>query len=399
MNSSGSFNAGAERGTAPSPVLSAAAAGRGDRTLARGIDGFPDPGDFASLLVVKPSSLGDIIHALPAVALLAGAHPQLRVRWLVRPEFASLLRGLPMIHEVILFPRADFRGLRGAWRALRWTRTLRQSRAEGPELILDLQGLLRSGLLARARARRSAGDKVVGLSDAREGARWFHQWRLPVDPEAHAVRRQLAAVVALGARVPEDEFDLPWPVAGSRLPDWWPGRLGGEGAPFVVLHPYSRGHGKALDADSIGRLLDCLKGVEVVVVGQRPEERPLDSRERLTDASNRTSLPELAAILRLAHGVISVDSGPAHLAAALCPGRVVSIHSRAHPRVVGPWRADAQAWFGGVLAPMKDWLAADGGPVGDGGGRPPSNEELELIAKEAFGASMGVSARQPERPE
>ena len=386
MNSSGSFSPESEPGSpaqsAQSPLAGAAVEGAA-RLL--GIDLLPDPADFKSILVVKPSSLGDIVHAVPTVALLARAYPQLRLRWLVRPEFAPLLHGLPMIHELVLFPRAEFGGFGGIWRAIKWSRQLRQGREQGPEMILDLQGLLRSGLLSRARARRGSGDVVVGLSDAREGARWFHQHRVAVDSNAHAVARQLAAARALGAAVPDDEFDLSWPLAEAALPQWWPDCLRAERGNYVVLHPYSRGLGKALDQESIGQLMDALTGVTVVVVGQRPGVIGFECSDRVIDATNRTSLPELVAILRGAKGVISVDSGPAHLAAAVCPGRVISIHSRAHPRQVGPWRADAKAWFRGALAPMKGWLTSGGGVVEDGELRMPSQEELRRIAAGVLG--------------
>lgn len=340
----------------------------------------PDLSGFRSLLVVKPSSLGDIVHALPAVALLARAHPGLRLRWLVRPEFAGLLEGLPALEQAIAFPRARFRGPLGWCRAIAWAVRLRREQREDPELVLDLQGLARSALIARARCRRRRGDAVAGLTDAREGARFLHRLRIEIDADAHAVRRCLAAARALGAVVPEDDLDLPWPLPQGRLPDWWRSEPAvTDGAPYLVLHPFSRGHGKALSAAATDVLVQRLASQRVVIVGQRDQPAPPSSSDHVIDACNRTSLPELVAILRGAAGVISVDSGPAHLAAAVCPGPVISIHSRADPRKVGPWRADALAWHRGSLAPMRQWLNGKGPPV-SGGHRMPTPAELHALA-------------------
>lgn len=343
----------------------------------------PDPAAYRSLLVVKPSSLGDIVHALPAVTLLARAHPHLRLRWLVRPEFAPLLDGLPMLEQVIPFPRASFRGPVGWCRVPGWVRRLRREPREDPELVLDLQGLARSALISRGRCRRGRGDLVVGLSDAREGARWLHQRRLEVERDDHAVRRCLAAARALGAAVPEDDLNLPWLLPEGQLPDWWQTAPPvDDSTPYLVLHPFSRGHGKALSPAAIEVLVQRLSAHPLVIVGQRgPESHAGTGASHVIDATDRTSLTELIAILRGAAGVISVDSGPAHLAAAVCAGPVVSIHSRADPRQVGPWRADAVAWHRGVPAPMRQWLEGNGPPV-SGGHRMPTPAELQVLASE-----------------
>ena len=119
-----------------------------------------------SILIIKPSSLGDIVHTLPAVAFIRDAYPQADITWVINPEFAPLLRGNPTVDHVHLFPRSDFSGL-GAPRSFGpWAKTTRQLR---PDLALDFQGLLRSALIAKI----SGAKQIYGLSDSREGARFF----------------------------------------------------------------------------------------------------------------------------------------------------------------------------------------------------------------------------------
>ena len=115
------------------------------------------------ILIVKPSSLGDIVHTLPTVAAIKRHWPCAHLRWMVNPEWAPLLEGNPHVDEVVLFPRRDFRGLRGAMRIAPWARALRER--VNADLVLDFQGLLRSALISKL--CRADGGRIVGLSDAR----------------------------------------------------------------------------------------------------------------------------------------------------------------------------------------------------------------------------------------
>src|SRR5205823_11009058 len=99
-----------------------------------------------SILIIKPSSLGDIVHTIPAVALVRDAHPDTEITWVINSEFVSLLRGNPDVNRVYIFPRGEFRGLGAPKSLLPW---LRQTRRLRPDLALDFQGLLRSALIAK----------------------------------------------------------------------------------------------------------------------------------------------------------------------------------------------------------------------------------------------------------
>ncbi len=310
------------------------------------------------VLILKPSSLGDIVHTLPAAAALRAAFPSAHFTWMVNPEWAPLLQGNPHLDETLIFPRSDFRGPAGWVRFLRWRRDL--AKPYRPDLILDFQGLLRTALVARA----FRGVPVIGLSDAREGARLAQTRTVPVSPKSHAVERYLALAAATGASLAgRPVFHLP---PGDQPSDPIPS------APYVVLHPFSRGRGKSLPFESVaafGRAIDC----PVILVGRASRELP-SLPPNVTNLLNRTSLTELLWILRRADFVVSVDSGPMHLAAAVTD-QLLAVHTWSDPCQVGPYRPGSHVWKGGNFFPALDPLASSAPTV------IPSPDDATTIAR------------------
>lgn len=301
---------------------------------------------FQSALVVKPSSLGDIVHTLPAVHFLKRAVPGMKLRWLSNPEWRPLLEGNPDLQEVVTFPRKEFSGFVGLLKFFLWARRLNAADRELPEITLDFQGLLRSAIVSIARG----SDPVVGLSDAREGASSLYRVTVPVKRSAHAVDRYLALVRALGVPAPVDEVEFPLPQGiapeGVKLPP-----------NYIVLHPFSRGRGKSLASTCIQALCDCLAPRPIVIVGQSEQEETF-AGPHVTSLLNRTSLTELIWVLRHSHGCISVDSGPMHIAAAVQP-RTLGIHTWSDPRQVGPYPRTAIVWKAGRIAHRDEFTDAE----------------------------------------
>ena len=282
------------------------------------------------ILVIKPSSLGDVVHTLPAVALVKKHWPQARLSWLINPEWAPLLDGNPHVDEVVLFPRGQFRGVRGWARIPAWAKSIAARKAD---LVLDFQGLLRSALIARL----ACGGEIVGLSDAREGARHFYDRAADVRDRQHAVDRYLALVGALGI---DTSGPLEWP-----LPPGEPVAAVAEPG-FVLLHPFSRGSGKSLTIADVAEFCRAIAPLRVVIVGRADEN--LAPEPNAIDLLNHTSLHELIWLIRRAAFVVSVDSGPMHIAAALTP-KLVAIHTWSDPRKVGPYRPEAWVWKDATL--------------------------------------------------
>lgn len=302
--------------------------------------------EIGSILVIKPSSLGDVVHTLPAVALIKRRWPAARLRWLINAEWAPLLDGNPHVDEVVIFPRSEFRGIAGWGKIVPWAISLRRSAKS--DLVVDFQGLLRSALIARI----CGGEVIVGPSDAREGARFFYDETVDVSGHPHAVDRYLALATALGV---ESKDVLEWPLPFGAAP------VGFDAAQaFVLLHPYSRGSGKSLGPAEVRSFCAALAPMRVVVVGRGAAlSEPSDNA---IDLLNRTSLAELVWLIRRAAFVVSVDSGPMHIAAALT-ARLVAIHTWSDPRKVGPYDPNAWVWQQGVLCRVADLGRPREGPA------------------------------------
>jgi len=294
--------------------------------------------DPRSILIVKPSSLGDVVHTLPAVARVRRRWPDARIHWLVNPEWAPILAGNPDIDAVIEFPRKQFSGLPGWMRLRRW---IGQQRGRvQPDLTLDFQGLLRSAIVSRG-----FGGECWGTSDSRECARFLHRHVVPVPPRSepvHAVRRCLALVAAVGCDIAEP---LEWRIPGGTRPADCPSE-------FVLLHPFSRGPEKSLSAAEVATFCRDLAPTPVVIAGRNATS--ISPAPNIVNLLNRTDLTELCWLLRQARFVVSVDSGPAHIAAAVSPG-LLSIHTWSDPRKVGPFRPDAIVWKDGRIGKMEDF--------------------------------------------
>jgi ADP-heptose:LPS heptosyltransferase len=293
-------------------------------------------GNLKSILIIKPSSLGDIVHTLPAVALVRDAHPEAEITWVINPEFVPLLRGNPDVSHVYVFPRGEFRGLGAPKSLLPW---LRKTRTLRPDLVLDFQGLLRSALIAKI----SGAKEIYGMSDAREGSRWFYHRVAKVNRRAHAIERYLRLAECAGATVGK-LLRCPIPT-GDPLPRF------DEYPPFVLLHPFARGGGKSLSNGVIEKFCQAFAPTRVVIVGQLLGK--IDLPENCIDLTNQTSLLQLIQLIRKAHFVISVDSGPMHIAAAL-GDHLVSIHTWTDPRRVGPYNPNAWIWKHGELLRVHD---------------------------------------------
>jgi ADP-heptose:LPS heptosyltransferase len=265
------------------------------------------------------------------VALLRDANPEAEITWVINPEFAPLLRGNPDVNHVHFFPRGELRGLGVPQSLLPW---LKKTRTIQPDVALDFQGLLRSALIAKV----SGAKEIYGMSDGREGSRFFYDRVARVDRRGHAVNRYLKLAECAGGTICES---LRWPLpTGDPLPrfDDYP--------PFILLHPFARGGGKSLSNTVIEEFCRAFSPTRVVTVGQA--KRKIEPPENCIDLTNQTSLLQLIWLIRVARFVVSVDSGPMHIAAAV-NDRLLSIHTWTDPCRVGPYNPNAWIWKHGQL--------------------------------------------------
>jgi lipopolysaccharide heptosyltransferase II len=291
--------------------------------------------------LIKPSALGDIVNALPVLSALRERWPNAHLAWVVNQGLRGLLDGHPDLDLVIPFDRAGARlrglGARNFWRFLR---DLRRRRFD---LVIDLQGLLRSGIMTAA----TGAPIRVGRADAREGARRFYTHRVPPpSPGAHAVECLLPIARAFGAEINVPRFVLPINNDDRR---WARDTLAVVPRPRLVLNMGAKWPTKRWPPAhfaEIARRAASTFGAGLITVGA-PEDRPivdafhayLDNHPVL-DLCAQTTLPRLAAVAVESDLMLSNDTGPLHLAAA-AGARVVGIYTCTSPELNGPYSPTA----------------------------------------------------------
>lgn len=296
------------------------------------------------VLVIKPSSLGDVVSGLAVVPRLRRLLPGCRLEWLVNGEYAELVKAAG-VDEVIVFDRQSWRTWRGVLAGARnvWEVSRRVRRARY-DIVIDLQGLLRSAWFTWV----SGGERRIGFADAREGAWLAYKERVKVARrEMHAVDCCVAALRGLG-----DEGGQAW---------WeWPGlppveagvreKTGLTPQGYFVLVPGSRRVEKRWPVVSWGALAARLwhaYELPVVIIGN-DKERAL-AAEIAAVASHHGAAPgkiyllagalslvEVLGLSRMSKLVIGGDTGPLHAAVA-AGGRVVALMGPTDPERHGPY--------------------------------------------------------------
>jgi ADP-heptose:LPS heptosyltransferase len=281
------------------------------------------------LLVLKPSSLGDIVHGLQLLQAVKRQRPELHVTWVVRDRFAGLVHAAPFVDEVIHFRRRD------GWRGM--VHVLRDIRARRFDLVWDLQGLLRSGLMtAAARAPRK-----IGRADAREGSGLFYHERVApaaADAETHAIEVLLPFADTVGA-VPK--IDFPLALREDATFAWRDFFRGDERATFVIFTD-SRGAGKEWPRfDELTALIFAqIPDARVAWCAGKPAQPAVPvPAERFLNLTG-CPLDEMIALVRQRSVFIGNDSGPMHLSAA-SGNRVLAIFGPTSPRRFGPYPPDS----------------------------------------------------------
>ncbi len=286
-----------------------------------------DLSKLRSLLIVKMSSIGDVVHALPVAVALRRRYPHVHISWAAEDWTAPLLHGHPAIDRVVVFPTMRW-GRVGAL----WLRSLndavRSLRSETYDISVDLQGLMKSAavaLLSRAPVR-------IGVHEQREGAHLVSRGLPRASGRLHVVEDSLRCAELLGAPPTPVSFALPVQpeavtsiarrLAELRIP---------TDAPLIAINPSASVAWKTWPLRHWARVADALSAAgTVILIGgseQQSQHAALvrQATRPLHDLTGRTTLTELVALLDRCAIHIAPDTGSAHIAAAL--GRpVVSLY-------------------------------------------------------------------------
>lgn len=284
------------------------------------------------ILIIKPSSLGDIVHSLPFLNTVHKSFPESEIHWIVAKGFEGMLEDHPMIKKLWVIKKDEWKEINRLHHTVREMRVLyNELKEEGFSIVVDLQGLLRSGLIAKA----TNAPLRAGFKEAKEGSTLCYTDTVEGGRDIHAVDRYLKMAMFLGCDIADIRFPFP-PLPDTllvarqlSLPDR-----------YVVLVPGARKPANRWPAERFGRLAAMLP-VRAVVIGSRGDMRLAEavaghSKGNSVSIAGKTDLKGLISVIRGAGLVVSNDSGPMHIAAGLNVP-VVAVFGPANPARTGPY--------------------------------------------------------------
>ncbi len=286
------------------------------------------------ILIIKPSSLGDVIHALPFLKAVKDTFPDSQIDWVISKNLKGIIDDNPLINELITLDKDSWKNVKKLPETLSELSSLRKTlRSKHYNMAVDLQGLLRSGLIVFS----TPTTLKIGFEDAREGSRFFYDKKVPVNEAAHAVDKCLEAAKAIGAKVDKAEFPLHISSAAKDQIK----KLIGDLKEYIVIVPSARWISKRWPAEYFASLITKLP-IPCVISGNKEDIEILQNTTNLSigkiiDLCGKTDLKELTALLAGAKVVVTNDTGPMHIAAAL-DVPVVAIFGPTDPVKTGPYR-------------------------------------------------------------
>ena len=296
-------------------------------------------------LIIKPSSLGDVIHAFPAVTLLKKYRPDAKIDWVVAPAFADIVRLHPAVDQVILFRRKELGKIRTFFKAA--MELFHSIRKFHYTAVIDLQGLLRSGIIARL----AKNGTIVGPMKPKEKiARIFYRKPLDSGPASiHAVKRNIRLMAAfLGTdpeEIPDTEF-LKDAAAAEKIQQFTDFLPAGK---LIAVAPGARWPSKRWSVRYFQNTLTLLKQklpeCSFLILGT-PDESGIAEElckslpGSVLNLTGKTTVTELLEAIRTADVLFCNDSGPMHIAAALGTP-VTAMFAPTDPDRTGPFAKNA----------------------------------------------------------
>jgi len=294
------------------------------------------------VLILKPSSLGDVVQALPVLRLIKLHRPDSDVYWWVDSNLVPLLDGDPDLAGVIQFQRRGWAGranLLRLWQDLRWVR------GQSFDWVIDLQCLARSGAFAWL----ARGRLTVGLDEPREGARGFYdRVARRASFHTHAVDWYLEVLRSLNVPVHQN-FD--WLPVRRQVAEGIRRKWPVDERQWIVLQPGARWLNKRWPTGHFRKLMEQVAATDAnlgfAVLGGS-DDRPLaqailaQARVPALDLTGQLSLPEMVEWIRSCRLMVTNDTGPMHVAAALRKP-VVALFGPTEPARTGPYGQQGQA--------------------------------------------------------
>jgi heptosyltransferase-1 len=294
-------------------------------------------------LIVRLSSIGDIVHALPAVAALGEAFPHAEIHWAVESRYALVLEGNPYLHRVVKLDTLGWRRRLIAGATLREIgRSLRALRASRYDAALDFQGLWKSAMAVwLSRAHERIGFARPWLREPSAGMLYTQQ--ISPGDRKHVIEMNLALVEQLGAHGTRWQFPLPRTPEDDAYIEKQLAALGARD--FIIINPGGGWRSKCWPPESYAQLMTRLEGTlpdRILLTGSAGEENLIAGILQRAGSQRARYLPttlvQFIALARRARLFIGGDTGPLHLAAAVGTP-IVGIFGPTDPARNGPFAA------------------------------------------------------------
>ena len=342
--------------------------------------------EYQNILIIKMSSVGDVLHALPTAAAIRDRFPAARISWLVHPQFAAFVPEPPIIDEIIYFDKVAFKKMSWSekWHFVKEFRA--QLHAKHFDLVIDLQGLFKSGAVAFL----TGCANKIGYCEMREGSNLVSEPIVGEHAEDHVIERYLDVARYLGAEVRGVHFPLPdlsqersqiramLTAAGIKLVQQQKDIFGhivrgksrkatfpvlnAQGglvpSPYVVLAIGARWETKKWPQEHFAKLGRMLidDGYAVVLLGGKEDIRCgeivrelANFPKEMLDLTGKTTLRQAAALIDDSVFYVSADTGPLHIATAL-KKPLVALYGPTKPNRTGPY---GDRWATVIVSPME----------------------------------------------
>jgi heptosyltransferase-1 len=287
------------------------------------------------ILIIKPSSLGDVIHALPFLKAIKDTFPDSVIDWVISKSLKDILDGNPLINELIIIDKDSWKDLGNIRMTSRELINLKKGLKKSHyDMVIDLQGLLRSGIISLF----TSSSQKIGFADAREGSRYLYDRRVSVNGISHAVDKNLEVARAIGARIQNQKVEFPLFVDRETRENVKHLIRGID--EYIIIIPSARWHSKRWPEENFASLISRMP-IPCIIAGSKYDRAVAQriyelSQKRPVDLCGKTNLKKLSALISDARMVISGDTGPMHIAVAL-EVPVVTLFGPTDPQKTGPY--------------------------------------------------------------
>lgn len=299
-------------------------------------------GKNVNLLIVKLSAIGDVIHTLPSLAELRRLYPDAHITWVVEEAAADLVINHPFLNEVLISRRKtwikDFQNgkiKQSLKEIFSFIKTLRQRHYD---LVIDFHGLFKSSIIVFL----SRGRRKLGYDSWQELSGLFLNEKIPEDMNKHAIDRYLDFPRHLGAKIESAQFVLPFSKEAEENVQILLRKHSLEDKKFIAINPVALWETKLWNDEKFARLADLINSklqMKVVFTGSEKERLETITSQMTSGGINLggvTTLLELVYVYKKAQIVITTDSGPMHLAAAV-KTPVIALFGPTDPARTGPY--------------------------------------------------------------